>query len=137
MCSLCNLTYHSDLCTITCYYYYYILYIIYIYITGIGVRGAYHVPIRPNKPLAPGDNTYEFEIPTFQGSMLHLKEALLQVGGRLKRLRTVDGTYGALAATPKEGEKITLANNVLHTLFKDVTVHIGHNQVMFERCCLS
>ena len=129
------------------------LLILYVYvclwsIVGIGIRGGYHVPISPNKPLAPGDTTYEFDFPPFHGSMLHLQEALLQVGGRLKRLRTADNTYGALTATiakpaettskeaaPDPGEKIVLANNVLHTLFKDITVHIGNNQVLNMFIC--
>ncbi len=54
---------------------------------------------------------------------------MLLVGGRLTRLR-IDGKYGIL---PEGGENVIPANNVIHTLFKDVTVHIGANQEPFHQ----
>ena len=99
---------------------------------GVGIRSAYNVTVNPNKTLSPADTTYDFELPIFQQSLVDVKRMTLVVGGRLMR-RRIDGTYGMIPDAAGAAEPAIVANNLVYTLFRDVTVHIGANQEPFHQ----
>ncbi len=96
---------------------------------GIGIRSVYRVALKPNKDVTPTDTQYNFTLPSLGDAVIDLSGIHLRLGGRLLRRRS-DGTYGSLvdcSASEKEDALVIL--NTLYSLFSDVKVYLGRNQV--------
>ncbi len=109
------------------------------YILGIGIRSVYRATVKPNKTVSASDTQYVFEIPDYGDSLIDLQGILLKVGGRMKRLRA-NGEYGGLTVRTKGTKEIKenpiTVCNTLYSLFSDIKVTMGPNQVNMDHVCV-
>lgn len=85
----------------------------------VGVQGTFTHFVQPLRPPTAADTDYIIELPNTGADYVDLKNIELYVSGCLKRADGKDLTAG---------EKVLMANNVLHSLFESVNILIGHNQ---------
>ena len=85
----------------------------------VGVQSTFTHVIEPLRAVSPLDEQFDFDLPTTNG-YVDLKNMQLYIRGRLTKR---DGTH-------LTGEdKVSVTNNLLHSLFQSVTVYVGHNQL--------
>lgn len=86
---------------------------------GIGVTSTFTHIVQPNKAISPSDNEFTFDMPlsTFYTDLQNIN---LYVKGYLAKRDD---------SKLEEASQVSIANNLLHTLFSSATVYLGHSQL--------
>ena len=97
-------------------------------LAGVGVTSTYKVFVPPIKNLDSSDQSYEFELPVLDSSLIDLQGILIYVRGRVRK-QNAEGAWEALV----KDEQAVVSNNSLHTLFDSVSVTMGANQEIYHQ----
>ena len=100
----------------------------------IGITSNFCHVLEPIRPISKADREIQFALPDLGASFVNLQKIKMYVRGSLTR------SDGARLHVPLPGdedqdpESVNIADNFVHTLFENVTLLLGRNQIEIQHC---
>ena len=99
----------------------------------VGITSQFTHILEPVRPLSKADREIQFIFPDLGTAYIALQKVKMYVRGNLTR---ADGTEIPLPQPGSNGgeESVNIVDNFVHSLFENVTLLLGRNQIEIQHC---
>ena len=100
----------------------------------IGIDSNFSHSLEPIRPISKTDREIQFAFPDLGNSYVNLQKIKMYVRGTLTRSNGTALHVPLPGNAEQEADSVNIADNFIHTLFENVTLLLGRNQLEIQHC---